>query len=68
MAITLGYLHDNTLESVRPDTSVWDAYGEHLFWYSTDTGEKRCLSSYVEDYLTKMEAKQLVNAEGWNCF
>ena len=60
----LGYLHENTLGTVTPDNNVWEAYGQHVVWYSTERdGEKNTLPTLVETYMTQASASKLPGTE-----
>lgn len=39
----LQYLHRNSLGGPRADRNEWEVHGNHLVWYSTETGLRKCL-------------------------
>ena len=45
----LGYLHEKTLgRGLTPNTNVWEAFGRHLVWYSTERdGQKHALPDLI---------------------
>ena len=60
----LGYLHEKTLGGPPPGQNVWEPYGRHLVWYSTENGGKgSSLPKTIEDTIDGHNLATIKDAE-----
>ena len=43
---------------------MWDVHGQHLVWYSTETGQKTCMTAFNREKASSWDGKVIEGAQG----